>query len=64
MVRKILQKVRNYRIRIAVVCLPGTAQLSSRFGKLLAEEERSNRNRFQLFASREVALAWLSRAIR
>jgi len=58
----ILQKLRNYRIRMAVVCVPGTAQLSSRFGELLAEEERSNR--FQVFRSREVALAWLSGAIR
>jgi hypothetical protein len=58
----ILQELRNYRIRIAVVCVPGTAQLSSRFGELLAEEERSNE--YQLFRSREVALAWLSGAIR
>jgi hypothetical protein len=49
------------RIRMAVVCVPGTAQLSSRFGELLAEERS---NQFQLFRSREVALAWLSGAIR
>jgi hypothetical protein len=58
----ILQKLRNYRIRMAVVCLPWTAQLSSRFGELLAEEERLNQ--FQLFGSREAALEWLSGAIR
>jgi hypothetical protein len=58
----ILQKLRNYRIRMAVVCVPGTAQLSSRFGELLAEENRSNQ--FQLFGSREAAVEWLSRAIR
>ena len=54
--------LRNYRIRMAVVCVPGPAQLSSRVGELLAEEQRSNQ--FQLFASREAALEWLSGAIR
>jgi hypothetical protein len=34
----ILQKLRNYRIRLPVVCGPGTAQLSRRFGDLLAED--------------------------
>jgi Domain of unknown function (DUF4180) len=56
----ILRKLRSYGIRLAVVCVPGTAQLSSRFGELLAEEERSNR--FRLFVSREAALEWLSGA--
>lgn len=56
----ILQRLRNYEIRLAVVSVPGTAQLSSRFGELLAEEKRSNQ--FQLFGSREAALEWLSGA--
>ena len=56
----ILQKLRNYRIRLAVVCVPGTAQLSRRFGELLAEEARSNQ--FGLFGSREAALEWLREA--
>ena len=56
----ILQKLRNYRIRLAVVCVPGTAPLSRRFGELLAEEARSNQ--FRLFGSREAAREWLSKA--
>jgi hypothetical protein len=56
----ILQKLRNYRIRLAVVCVPGTVQISSRFGELLAEEARSNQ--FGLFESREAALGWLREA--
>ena len=56
----ILQKLRNYRIRLAVVCVPGTAPLSRRFGELLAEEARSNQ--FRLFGSREAAREWLCNA--
>jgi hypothetical protein len=54
----ILQKLRNYRIRLAVVCPPGTVQFSSRFGEMVAEESRGNH--FRLFESREEARAWLS----
>src|SRR3712207_6616234 len=34
----ILQKLRNYRIRLAVVCPAGSVVFSSRFGELLADE--------------------------
>jgi len=30
--------LRNYHIRLAVVCMPGSVRLSSRFGDMLAEE--------------------------
>ena len=55
----ILQKLRNYRVRLAVVCLPGSVRLSSRFGELVAEEKRGNY--FRLFNSDHAAREWLSR---
>lgn len=54
---EILQKLRNYHIRLAVVCPPGGVQQSSRFGEMLAEEQ--NGRDFGVFATRESALAWL-----
>lgn len=55
----ILQKLRNYRVRLAVVCLPGRVRFSSRFGDLVAEEKRGNY--FRLFESDQAAREWLSR---
>ena len=55
----ILQKLRNYRIRLAVVCPPGTVQFSSRFGEMAAEESRAGY--FQVFESVAAAREWLSR---
>jgi hypothetical protein len=52
-----LQKWRNYRIRVAVVCPPGTVSFSSRFGEMLAEE--AGRGYFRIFDAREAAIAWL-----
>jgi hypothetical protein len=40
----ILQKLRNYRIRMAVVCVPGTAQLRSRFGDCSPKSDRTSSN--------------------
>jgi hypothetical protein len=54
----ILQKLRNYRIRLAVVCAPGSVQFSSRFGEMVAEERRGRW--FGVFETRDEALVWLS----
>ena len=53
----VLQKLRNYRVRLAVVCLPGSVQFSSRFGEMVAEERRQRY--FGLFETRQAALEWL-----
>jgi hypothetical protein len=53
---EILQSLRNYRIRLAIVRTPAL-QLSSRFGELLADEQRGPH--FRLFDDRAAALAWL-----
>ena len=55
----ILQKLRNYRVRLAVVCLPGSVRFNSRFGELVGEEKRGNY--FRLFESDHPARDWLSR---
>ena len=54
----ILQKFRNYTIRLAVVCA-SSVQLSRRVGEMV-EEERRGRN-FGLFETRDSARQWLSR---
>lgn len=53
---EVLQKLRNYHIRLAVVCTP-SLRLSSRFGELLAEENRGPY--FRLFDQRPAAQDWL-----
>lgn len=55
---EILQKLRNYRIRLAVVAPTGSVTLSSRFGEMLAEERRGRF--FGVFETREEALTWLA----
>jgi hypothetical protein len=55
---EILQKLRNYRIRLAVVCPPGSVTLSRRFEELMIEERREPH--FGLFDTRDEALAWLA----
>ncbi len=54
----IVQKLRNYRIRLAVVYDPQRVTLSRRFPDLLAEERRDVF--FGLFESAEAAGAWLA----
>jgi hypothetical protein len=54
---EILQKLRNYRIRLAVVRTP-TLRLSSRFGELLADEQDGPH--FRLFDERAAAQDWLA----
>lgn len=56
---EILQKLRNYRVRLAVVCPPGSVTFSSRFGEMVAEEHRGRE--FGVFESRDAALEWLGR---
>jgi predicted ester cyclase len=53
----ILQKLRSYRVRLAVVCPPGSVQFSSRFGELLAAERRGLL--FDVFETRSAARQWL-----
>jgi len=53
----VLQKLRNYGVRLAVVCPPGSVRVSSRFGEMLAEEQR--RPYFRVFDDRDAARAWL-----
>jgi hypothetical protein len=55
----ILQKLRNYRIRLAVVCTSDYTDLNNRFREMTAEEKRGNH--FQLFDSREAAQEWLTK---
>ncbi len=54
----ILQKLRNYRIRLAIVWTPADAQLNTRFREMAREEKRGNH--FRLFESREEARNWLA----
>ena len=54
----ILQKFRTYGIRVALVCPPGSTPFSSRFGELMAEENRLPYFRF--FESVEAAREWLA----
>ncbi|HEV2446695.1 MAG TPA: DUF4180 domain-containing protein, partial [Candidatus Sulfopaludibacter sp.] len=54
----VLQKLRTYGIRVALVCPPGSAPFSSRFGELMAEENRLPYFRF--FESVEAAREWLA----
>ena len=54
----ILQKLRNYRIRLAVVCPTDSVRLSSRFGEMTAEESRTGY--FQVFESARAAREWLT----
>ena len=54
----ILQKLRNYGVRLAVVREAAAGGTSVRFGELMAEERM--RSDFGVFASRDEARAWLA----
>ena len=56
---ELLQKLRTYHIRLAVVCPPGEFAFSSRFNEMLNDEARGTH--FGWFAQRADALAWLRR---
>lgn len=53
----VLQKLRNYGIRLAVVCPPGSARFSTHFGEMLAEERQGQY--FGVFETRRAAWEWL-----
>ena len=52
-----LQKWRNYRVRVALLCPPGSVAFSSRFPEMVAEEGR--KGYFRIFETRELAVEWL-----
>ena len=52
-----LQKWRQYRVRVALLCPPGSVDFSSRFPEMVAEEAR--KGDFRVFETREPAVAWL-----
>ena len=54
---EILQKLRNYRVRLAVVGGLAEAAASQRFSEMMIEENRQPH--FRLFAGRKPAIAWL-----
>ena len=53
----ILQKLRNFGIRLAIVCPQGQVRFSSRFGEMVAEEQR--KSHFGVFETRRAARDWL-----
>jgi hypothetical protein len=53
----ILQRFRNYGVRLAIVCPAGSVRFSSRFGEMVAEERL--REHFGLFETRQAAREWL-----
>lgn len=54
----ILQKLRNYRIRLAVVWRAGDPRFSRRFGEVVDEERRGDY--FGVFETRVAAREWLA----
>ena len=54
----ILQKLRTYHVRLAVVAPKERVVPTSRFSEMAAEERRSGQ--FALFETREAAAAWLA----
>lgn len=57
---EIMQKLRVYGVRVALVCPPGKVQLSTHFPELIVEENQ--RTHFGFFETAEAAREWLSRA--
>lgn len=55
----VLQQMRNYGVRLALVCPAGSVQFSSRFGEMVAEEKL--RDHFGVFETRQAAREWLGR---
>ena len=49
----ILDKLRRYQVRLAIVCAPGMVEFSSRFREIFSDDLR-------VFETREAALAWLA----
>ena len=55
---EILQKYRNYGVRLAVIGGLAEAAANARFSEAMIEENRQQH--FRLFAEREQAIAWLA----
>lgn len=53
----LLQRLQNYRVRLALVSPPGSIPLSSRFADLLTETQRNGD--FGVFATQAEAREWL-----
>ena len=53
----VLQKLRTYHIRLAVVCPPGSVTFSSRFREMVDDE--MPKGHFGLFETRQAAVDWL-----
>lgn len=49
----VLDKLRRYGVRLAIVCAPGDTALSSRFREILSDDLR-------LFDTRAAAVTWLA----
>jgi len=49
----VLDKLRRFQIRLAVVCAPGSVRFSSRFHEFTADD-------FRVFESRAAACRWLA----
>lgn len=49
----VLDKLRRFRIRLAVVCAPGCVRFSTRFHEFVADD-------FAVFDDRRAAVAWLA----
>ena len=54
---EILQKLRNYRVRLAIVGGLAEAAASHRFSEMMIEENRQRW--FHMFAAADAAVAWL-----
>jgi uncharacterized protein DUF4180 len=57
---EIVQKLRTYRIHLAVVCAPGEVRASARFDEFVAAERRHRT--FALFETPAAAREWLAQA--
>jgi hypothetical protein len=51
----ILEKLRRFQVRLAIVCAPGSVEFSSRFREILSDDLR-------VFDTREAARTWLAGA--
>ena len=49
----VLDKLRRFQVRLAIVCSPGTVQFSSRFREILSDD-------LGIFETREDARRWLA----
>ena len=50
---EILEKLRRFRVRLAIVCAPGSVAFSSRFPEIICDD-------LHVFETREQARQWLA----